>query len=223
MANRPRRAQIVNDPVLRYDANFDSVLGQYDGFVFGLPSRFGQMCVEMKHFFDMTVSAGHAWRDNLLTGKPAALISSSSSQGGGAETTCMSAVSQLTALGMVYIPLGYTSEDLLDMSELHGASPWGAHTYSGADGGRFLSAAEKRIATFHGQHVGNIMGALAYGMKSKNVVFQPPKRKSVKTYAFGTKKVQYSVGQRSSVREDPKTGRRSNSPKPQVQARHASM
>eukprot|EP00913_Durusdinium_trenchii_P002756 g2549.t1 len=44
-------------------------LHEYDGFVFGIPTRFGVMSAQMKAFFDMT---GSHWMKQSLSGKPAA-------------------------------------------------------------------------------------------------------------------------------------------------------
>lgn len=41
---------------------------EYDGILFGVPTRFGMMAAQMKAFFDMT---GGFWQKGQLVGKPA--------------------------------------------------------------------------------------------------------------------------------------------------------
>ncbi|GAB4847107.1 hypothetical protein Ancab_026117 [Ancistrocladus abbreviatus] len=59
-------------------------LADADGILFGFPTRFGMMPVQMKAFLDTT---GGLWKEQKLAGKPAGIFISTSSQGGGQETT----------------------------------------------------------------------------------------------------------------------------------------
>ena len=68
------------------------------------------------------------------------------------ETTALTAVTQLTHHGMVFVPIGYAmGADMFDTSEVRGASPYGAGTYAGADGSRQPSVLELKIAKFQGE------------------------------------------------------------------------
>lgn len=80
-----------------------STLPEYDGFLFGIPTRFGMMAAQMKALFDAT--GGH-WASGALVGKPAGMFISVGTQGGGMETTALTAVTQLTHHGMVFVPPG---------------------------------------------------------------------------------------------------------------------
>jgi len=62
---------------------------------------------------------------------------------------------------MVFIPIGYSSPSLMDISEVRGGSPWGAATLAGTDGSRMPSEAELGIAEHQGKHAGAIMLKLA--------------------------------------------------------------
>ena len=55
-----------------------------DAFLFGIPTRFGLMCSQMKSFFDST---GSLWQTQSLAGKPAGFFFSTGTQAGGQETT----------------------------------------------------------------------------------------------------------------------------------------
>ena len=68
-------------PVLSHD-KLDE-LTKADGFLFGMPTRFGMMSSQMKAFFDST---GGLWMKGALSGKPAGLFFSTGTQGGGQET-----------------------------------------------------------------------------------------------------------------------------------------
>ena len=117
------------------DYDFLKELPNYDGFMFGMPTRFGMMAGQMKTFFDST---GQLWASGALAGKLAATFVSTGTQQGGQETTHFTAVTQLVHHGMAYVPLGYQAggEGQFDLSEIHGGSPWGASTLAGGDGSR---------------------------------------------------------------------------------------
>ena len=141
------------DDVMLLDYDFLKELPNYDGFMFGMPTRFGMMAGQMKTFFDST---GQLWASGALAGKLAATFVSTGTQQGGQETTHFTAVTQLVHHGMAYVPLGYQAggEGQFDLSEIHGGSPWGASTLAGADGSRQPSAKELAIAKKQGQVFG---------------------------------------------------------------------
>jgi len=147
-----------SDPVM--DRAAVEKLVEYDGFMFGLPTRFGMMAAQMKAFWDTT--GGH-WQKGALAGKPAATFVSTGTANGGQETTHLTAVTQLVHHGMIYVPLGYAAgaEGQFDMSELHGGSPYGASTYAGADGSRQPSEMELKIAAKQGADFAKRVKALA--------------------------------------------------------------
>ena len=70
-------------------------------------------------------------------------------------------MTQLAHHGMVFVPLGYSTPKLFDLSAPHGGSPYGAGTLAGPDGSRQPSALEKDIAEAHGEHFGTIAAKLA--------------------------------------------------------------
>eukprot|EP00930_Biecheleria_cincta_P050525 TRINITY_DN356_c0_g2_i1.p1 TRINITY_DN356_c0_g2~~TRINITY_DN356_c0_g2_i1.p1 ORF type:complete len:476 (+),score=100.40 TRINITY_DN356_c0_g2_i1:132-1559(+) len=148
----------ADDPVL--DMNAIGSLPNFDGFMFGMPTRFGAVPAQMKAVFDML--GGH-WQKGALVGKPVATFVSTGTQNGGQESTHLGAMSNFVHLGMVYVPLGYAagSEGQFNMDEVHGGSPWGASTMAGPDGNRQPSALEKSIAAKQGQVFAQRVKALA--------------------------------------------------------------
>jgi NAD(P)H dehydrogenase (quinone) len=133
-------------------------LGDYDGVIFGTPTRFGNMAAQMRNFLDQT---GQLWLSGALIGKPASVFASTATQHGGQETTITSFHSTLLHLGFVIVGLPYSCQTLLKMDEIIGGSPYGAATLAGVDGSRQVSAAEKEMARFQGRHFAGIATKLA--------------------------------------------------------------
>ena len=106
----------------------------YDAFLLGIPTRYGNMPAQWKSFWDRT---GGLWAKAALTGKFAGLFVSTGTLGGGQESTAIAMMSTLAHHGIVYVPLGYKSApDLQNLDEIHGGSPWGAGTFAKGDGSR---------------------------------------------------------------------------------------
>jgi len=139
-------------------------LPDYDGFMFGIPTRYGVMPAQWKAFLDAT---GSLWQKGALVGKPVGIFFSTSTVAGGQETTALTTVTCLTHHGMLFVPMGYTTPDLMNLTEVHGGSPYGAGTLSGPDGKRQPSDLEKRVARHHGAHVGLIISKLTIGKSTK--------------------------------------------------------
>ena len=125
-------------------------LTEYDAFLFGIPTRFGNFPAQWKSFWDAT---GGLWAAGALAGKYAGLFISTGSQGGGQEVTALNSLSTLTHHGIIYVPLGYKNAfaQLTNLNEVHGGTPWGAGTFASGDGSRQPSALEKEIAGIQGK------------------------------------------------------------------------
>lgn len=125
-------------------------LEQYDAFLFGIPTRYGNFPAQWKAFWDRT---GGQWATGAFWGKYAGLFISTGTLGGGQESTAIAAMSTLTHHGLVYVPLGYkhTFALLSDLSEVRGGSPWGAGTFSAGDGSRQPSQKELELAQAQGK------------------------------------------------------------------------
>jgi NAD(P)H dehydrogenase (quinone) len=132
-------------------------LGDYDGIIFGTPTRFGNMTAQMRNFLDQT---GSLWMSGALVGKVASVFTSTGT-GGGNESTILTFIPTLIHHGMIYVGLPYTCPELTDISELKGGSPYGAATIAGADGSRTPSAKELAMARFQGRHVAEITNRLS--------------------------------------------------------------
>ncbi|KAF2085695.1 benzoquinone reductase [Saccharata proteae CBS 121410] len=127
-----------------------SVLEAYDGFLFGIPTRYGNFPAQFKAFWDKT---GGQWQTGAFYGKYAGVFVSTATPGGGQEATIMNSLSTLSHHGIIYVPLGYkTAFHLLaDLSEVRGGSPWGAGTFAAGDGSRQPSKKEIELAETQGK------------------------------------------------------------------------
>lgn len=124
-----------------------------DGIIFGTPTRFGNMCGQMRQFLDAT---GGLWAKGALLGKVGSVFTSSNTQHGGQETTILSFHLYLLHQGMVVVGLPYSFQGQSAMDEIVGCSPYGASTIAGADGSRQPSAIELAGARYQGLRVAEI-------------------------------------------------------------------
>ncbi|TCD66324.1 Minor allergen Alt a 7 [Steccherinum ochraceum] len=143
-------------PILSPDKLVD-----YDAFVFGIPTRYGNFPAQWKSFWDAT---GGLWAKGSLAGKYAGVFVATGTLGGGQESTVLASISTLTHHGIVYVPLGYsTTFDILsNIKEVRGGSPWGSGTFTGADGSRLPSDLELELAQRHGKYFFNIVNKVAF-------------------------------------------------------------
>lgn len=127
-------------------------LDQYDGIIFGTPTRFGNMTAQMRNFLDQT---GSLWVSGALVGRVGSVFTSTGT-GGGNESTILTFIPTLMHHGMVVVGLPYSCPELTVISEVRGGSPYGAGTIAGPDGSRQPSANEPAQARFQGRHVAEI-------------------------------------------------------------------
>jgi NAD(P)H dehydrogenase (quinone) len=133
-------------------------LPSYDAIIFGTPTRFGNMCGQMRQFLDAT---GQLWFKGLLVGKVGSVFTSSATQHGGQESTILTFHTFLLHQGMVVVGLPYTFAGQMGIDEITGGSPYGASTITGGQGERMPSENELAAARFQGRHVATIAAKLA--------------------------------------------------------------
>jgi len=140
-------------------------LENYDGFLFGTPTRFGNMTAQMRNFLDQT---GGLWFRHALVGKVGSVFTCTASQHGGQETTITSFHTTLLHFGMVIVGLPYTYKDLSTMREVTGGTPYGASSITGAGAEfRFPSPLELDMCKYQGEHVTRITRDLVAGRAVK--------------------------------------------------------
>ena len=134
-------------------------LTNYDAIIFGTPTRFGNMCAQMRNFLDQT---GRLWLNGGLIGKAGSVFTSTGTQHGGQETTITSFHTTLLHHGMIIVGVPYSCQEIMNMSEITGGSPYGASTLAGGDGKRQPSDNEIKIAHFQGAHVAKVANKLSH-------------------------------------------------------------
>jgi NAD(P)H:quinone oxidoreductase type IV len=133
-------------------------LADADAIIFGAPTRFGNMCAQMRNFLDQT---GGLFAKNVFVGKVGSVFTSSNTQHGGQETTIISFHITLLHLGMVIVGLPYSETRQMTMEEITGGSPYGASTIVGRDNSHMPSQNELAMARYQGRHVATIAKKLA--------------------------------------------------------------
>jgi len=128
-------------------------LADADAVIFGTPTRFGNMCGQMRQFFDAT---GGIWKAGALVGKVGSVFTSSGTQHGGQESTILSVHITLLHHGMIIAGLPYSFDGQQRTDEVTGCSPYGSSTIAGNDGQRWPSENELAGARFQGKYVAGI-------------------------------------------------------------------
>jgi NAD(P)H dehydrogenase (quinone) len=133
-------------------------LASADAIIFGTPTRFGNMCGQMRQFLDAT---GQLWAKGALVGKVGSVFTSSATQHGGQESTLLTFHITLLHQGMIVVGLPYAFQGQMRIDEITGGSPYGASTIAGSKGERMPSHNELAAARFQGRHVATIASKLA--------------------------------------------------------------
>ena len=132
-------------------------LASADAVIFGTPTRFGNMCGQMRQFLDAT---GQLWAEGTLVGKVGSVFTSTATQHGGQESTLLTFHVTLLHHGMVVVGLPYAFQGQMRIDEITGGSPYGASTIAGGSGERMPSDNELEAARFQGRHVAGIASKL---------------------------------------------------------------
>lgn len=133
-------------------------LAAADAILFGTPTRFGNMCGQMRQFLDAT---GGLWMSGALVGKVGSVFASSATQHGGQESTILSFHITLLHQGMIVAGLPYAFQGQMRNDEITGGSPYGASTIAGTKGERSPSDNDLAAARFQGRHVATIAAKLS--------------------------------------------------------------
>jgi len=133
-------------------------LASADAIIFGTPTRFGNMCGQMRQFLDAT---GGLWVKGALVGKVGSVFASSATQHGGQESTILTFHTFLLHQGMIIVGLPYAFEGQMRIDEITGGSPYGASTIAGTKGDRMPSENELNAARFQGKFVAEIAAKLS--------------------------------------------------------------
>lgn len=132
-------------------------LAAADAVIFGTPTRFGNMCGQMRQFLDAT---GQLWASGALVGKVGSVFVSTATPHGGQESTILTFHVSLLHHGFVVVGLPYAFQGQMRLDEITGGSPYGASTIAGGSGERMPGANELEAARFQGKHVAQVAAKL---------------------------------------------------------------
>ena len=133
-------------------------LADADAIILGAPTRCGAAAAQMQAFLDAT---GGLWAQGKLIGKVGSAFASTASQHGGQETTLIHMHTFFYHQGMVVAGVPYAAQELLNLDEISGGTPYGASTIAWSRGERTPTANELAIARFQGRHVAQLARKLA--------------------------------------------------------------
>jgi len=135
-------------------------LTEYDGFIFGFPTRYGRAPAQVSAFFDST---GKEWATGALVGKLATMYTSAASQHGGLESTYLTTMPFFAHHGIAYVPIGYANPELQKLDVLVGGSAYGVGTVAGGDGSRQPPAEDLTVAKAQGTYFANFANTYVAG------------------------------------------------------------
>lgn len=195
------RKQLGDPPKLDLPVATADTLVEYDGIIFGMPTRFGSMPAQIKAFIDGT---GGLWANGALYHKPVGVFVSTGT-GGGKELTVYNCLSTFAHHGMLYVPLGYGKAypEFCDLSQPNGASPWGAGCLAASDGSRQPSETELRIARIQGEEFATTVVKQQKSIAAEKKATKP-EEKTAKTDANASKETKPVVKSKKTTKTAPK-------------------
>lgn len=109
-----------------------------DGFVFSVPTRFGNMAAQMKQFLD---TAGPLWGQGKLVNKTVTAMTSAANPHGGQEATLLSLYTMMYHWGAIVVAPGYTHEAFYAA----GGNPYGTSATQGQVTPAVLEAVNRQV------------------------------------------------------------------------------
>lgn len=110
-----------------------------DAIIFSSPTRFGNLCAQMKQFIDLQ---GGMWAKGKLADKVVSAMSSAQNFHGGQEATIKALYTSMMHWGAIIVPPGYTDPSIFKA----GGNPYGTTVTQGEDG-RMIE--DVKDAVFH--------------------------------------------------------------------------
>lgn len=128
-----------------------------DAYIFGTPTRFGNVAAQMKQFLDTT---GGLWFNGKLSNKAVTAFTSAGNPHGGQESTLLALQNTFYHWGSVIVPPGYTDPILYGA----GGNPYGTSATAAKDG----KVAQEVLAAarYQAQRLVKVAGWLKVGQES---------------------------------------------------------
>ncbi|MUL35317.1 NAD(P)H:quinone oxidoreductase [Gloeocapsopsis dulcis] len=127
-----------------------------DAVILGSPTRYGNMCAQMKQLIDSTAQL---WLNGEMEGKPAGVFTSTASTHGGQETTLLTMMVPLLHLGMLIVGVPYSTPGMIH-TEARGGTPYGATTIAGGQGELQPKSEDLEISKVLGRRVAEVTAKL---------------------------------------------------------------
>ncbi len=121
-----------------------------DAYIFGTPTRFGNVSAQLKQFID---TAGGLWFQGKLADKVVSGFTSASNANGGQESTLLSMYNVFMHWGSIIVPNGYTDQSIFAA----GGNPYGTSSI-GTDEGP--TEEELAVARYQGRRIAEKAQAL---------------------------------------------------------------
>lgn len=128
-----------------------------DGIAFGTPTRYGNMCAQLKAFIDTTAGL---WMKGELEDKAAGIFTSTATIHGGQESTILTSLVPLLHLGMVFVGTPYGQNPQILVTDGIGGSPYGPGTLAGPDNSRQPVDSELTTARNLGSRIARVAARL---------------------------------------------------------------
>lgn len=126
-------------------------LKNIDGIILGSPTRFGNMCSQLRNFLDQT---GELWMKGTLIDKPAGVFCCTASLHGGQETTLISMMFTLIHHGAFIVGVPYSVQELISTTK--GGTPYGPTAVVGTSADQPPTEIDLKIAKQLGARVAKI-------------------------------------------------------------------
>jgi len=131
-------------------------LADYHAIIVGTPTRFGNMCAQMRNFWDQT---GGLWMKGALVGKPVGVFCSTAGMHGGQETTLVASMLTFLHHGMIVVGVPYSVPELITTNS--GGTPYGPTHVAGHPPTRPITDDEAVICRALGKRVAEVAAKLA--------------------------------------------------------------
>ena len=132
-------------------------LTEFDGIIFGSPTRYGSNVAQMQNFLDQT---GGLWQAGKLVGKAAGFFTGAATTHGGHESTILGMSTFAYHHGMVIVPVGYGVSPGVQTTQT-GGGPYGPTHLTPMGHEEGLSEDEQAIALDYAAHFNAIADKLA--------------------------------------------------------------
>jgi NAD(P)H dehydrogenase (quinone) len=119
-----------------------------DAYIFGTPTRFGNVSAQLKQFID---TAGGLWFEGKLADKVVSGFTSAQNPHGGQETTLLTLYNVFMHWGAIVVTPGYTDQSVFEA----GGNPYGASSTGEPNEEEFV------VARYQGRRIAEKAEALA--------------------------------------------------------------